>query len=132
MPAVRDPRRREPGDRNVSDAGVATVFACAACVVLLALAGLAVQLGAVLLARHRAQVAADLAALAGAALVLRGEQAACNRAIELVYANKAELVSCEVIGADLLVRVSFQVRAGPLLGAGTGRARAGPVAATIG
>lgn len=149
MVQVREPRRqgqvrecctgqggkprghREAGEISCDD-GVATVFACVACVVLLALAGLAIQLGAVLVARHRAEVAADLAALAGAAVVLRGESAACGRAAEVSQANGSELSSCQVIGADLRVQVRSGVRAGPLLGWATGRARAGPAAAITG
>ena len=47
------------------DRGVATVYACIGIVVLLAVTGLAVHLGAAALARQRAETGADLAALAG-------------------------------------------------------------------
>lgn len=127
-----EPPGQVRSDAAARDGGVATVFACVACVVMLALAGLGVQLGAVLVARHRAEVAADLAALAGAVVVLGGEQVACARAAAVAQANGAELADCQVIGADLLAQVRSRVRAGPLLGSATGRARAGPVAVITG
>ncbi len=111
------------------DRGVATVYACLGCVLLLAVTGLAVQLGAGVLARQRAETAADLAALAGAAKVLQGPDVACHSAVAVATANGAATQSCAVTGADVLVTVSVQLRAGPLTGSATGRARAGPVAA---
>jgi secretion/DNA translocation related TadE-like protein len=105
------------------------VYACLGSVVLLVVTGLAVQLGAGVLARQRAETAADLAALAGAATVLQGPDVACQRAVAVASANGAAVQSCTVTGADVLVTVSVRVRAGPVTGSATGRARAGPVAA---
>jgi secretion/DNA translocation related TadE-like protein len=110
------------------DAGVATVVACLGIAVLVLFTGLAIQLGAVLIARHRAEVAADLAALSAASVVLGGADRACAAAAEYARENNAELVSCKQESLDIRVEVRVRVRAGPLLGAALGRARAGPVA----
>ena len=58
--------------RAPSDPGYATVFAAAAVGVLVLLLGLGLQVGAAVLARHRAETAADLAALAGAREAVAG------------------------------------------------------------
>ncbi|MGS0686476.1 Rv3654c family TadE-like protein [Nakamurella sp. GG22] len=116
---------------RAGDRGVATVYACLGCVLLLIVTGLAAQLGAASLARQRAESAADLAALAGAARVLRGPDAACATAMDVASANGLALQSCSVVGADVLVIVNAEIRAGPLSGTATARARAGPAAATI-
>lgn len=111
---------------------MATVLVAVGITVLILLTGLAVQLGAVLLARHRAENAADLAALAGAAVVLDGSDRACATAGEIARANGAELVSCHQESLDVRVQARVRVRAGPLTGLATGRARAGPVAGATG
>jgi secretion/DNA translocation related TadE-like protein len=82
--------------------------------------------GAALVARNRAQVAADLGALAGAALVLQGQSVACARAGELVVANGGRLAGCRADGMDLIVTVEVVAT-----GIGTARAgaRAGPLVA---
>lgn len=110
------------------DGGVATVYACLGCVLLMIVTGLAVQLGAAVLARQRAETAADLSALAGAAEVLQGPDIACAASVAVASANDAALTSCSVSGPDVLVQVSVQLRAGPLTGSAAGRARAGPAA----
>lgn len=124
-----EPTRRAALDR---ESGVATVFACVLVVVLLLLAGLGVQFGAVQLARHRAEVAADLAALAGAARALTGRDAACAFAGGVAASNGASVRSCEMVGLDLRVTVVVRVRAGPVQGGAMGRARAGPIGAPVG
>lgn len=109
-----------------SDRGSASlwVLGIGLCVVLLGVAFGAV--GTALVARNRAQVAADLGALAGAALVLQGEPAACARAGELVFANGGRLTDCRADGLDLIVTAEVVAT-----GIGTARAsaRAGPLAA---
>lgn len=108
------------------DEGVATVLVAICVATLVIVTGIAVQLGAVLLARHRAEAAADLAALAAAALVLGGTEPPCAAAEHYARANGAELVSCALDSLDVRIQVSVRVRAGPLVGVATGRARAGP------
>lgn len=84
-----------------------------------------VAVGSVVVARHRAQSAADLAALAGASRVPAGAQAACLRARAVAEAMRTTLRACELVGLDVTVRVSART------GLRSGRdalatARAGP------
>lgn len=111
------------------DEGGATVFAAIAMLALLSVTALAVQLGAASLARNRAELAADSAALAGALAVLDGPPTACARAAVVATANGATLEHCALDGADVLVIVTVGVHLGPLAATATGRARAGPTAA---
>ncbi|MEJ2866062.1 Rv3654c family TadE-like protein [Actinomycetospora flava] len=117
------------GRRAVGDAGSATVLAAAAVGVLIALLGLGLQIGAATLARHRAESAADLAALAGAREAVRGADVACARSTEVAERNGARLVDCAVEGWSVTVITATSCRCLPSVsGEATGRARAGPVA----
>jgi secretion/DNA translocation related TadE-like protein len=91
------------------------------------------HLGAAVIARHRAEAAADLAALAAAGLAVEGAEAACRRAGEVAAAMGGTVTSCRLVGWDALVeaRVPVAVTA-PGIGIDTaaGRARAGPVSTT--
>ncbi len=78
--------------------------------------------GAHLVAREQARAAADLGALAGAAYAIRGADAACARAGELVRANGATVTDCRLDGLDLLLSVTTVTGAG----AAEATARAGP------
>jgi secretion/DNA translocation related TadE-like protein len=102
-------------------AGMLTVFVALA----------ASTVGAAIVARHRAQTAADLAALGGAALAVQGEPAACSRAATLVADNGGRIVSCHLDGWDLIVAAEV-VPGGvaAFAGAACASARAGPVAGT--
>jgi secretion/DNA translocation related TadE-like protein len=89
-------------------------------------AGSAVGIATV--AHHRARNAADLGALAGAARVVEGRDAACQSAADIASANRARLVSCAVDGWEIVVTV--EVAAHPLPGMTrtvAASARAGPV-----
>ena len=77
-------------DAETSDSGVATVWAAAAVAVLTTVLVACLHLGAALLARHRAESAADLAALAAAPEAVRGEAPACRRAGEIAAALGGE------------------------------------------
>jgi secretion/DNA translocation related TadE-like protein len=106
------------------------VLVLAVGLVLLACGLAAAAAGAVSVARHQAQVAADLGALAGAGRAGEGAEPACARAARFVEANGARLVACELSGLDL----SLQVEVPPPAFAGITRpavatARAGPVRA---
>ncbi len=59
--------------------------------------------GSATVARHRAQAAADLGALAGAIRAGEGAPNACARAAEIVTANGGRLVACSLDGLDLTV-----------------------------
>lgn len=118
----------ESGDR-----GSVTIYACVGVMVLLLVTGLAVHLGGAVLARQRAEAGADLAALAGAAQLLRGAEIACAAASQVARANRVELIGCRPDGLDLLVEVTAEVSGGGVLGgSATGRARAGPVVDAVG
>jgi secretion/DNA translocation related TadE-like protein len=94
--------------------------------VTMALGGQAV--GAAAVARHRAGLAADLGALAGALHVPEGESAACARAKAIVAANQADQVSCVTEGTYLVIEVSVRpVGPAARFGLATARARAGPL-----
>ena len=110
-----------------NDRGVATLFMCMGAALVLAVTALAIHLGAAVLARQRAETAADLAALAGAALVLQGPDAVCAGVVRVAGANGAVVDSCVVQGTDVLVSVAARVQAGPISGTVAARARAGPV-----
>lgn len=78
-------------------------------------------------ARHQAETAADLAALAGASEIVAFGSDPCAAAATVARANGAELVSCEVNGEMIAVHVSRPVTIGGLsLGSANARARAGP------
>ena len=69
---MRAPADRGPADRSSADRGSATVWAAGAVAVVLVIAVVGMHLGGVLLARHRAESAADLAALAAAGRSVAG------------------------------------------------------------
>lgn len=108
------------------DQGSASLFlvACIGVVVLLGLG--ASFMTATASAHRRAQSGADLAALAGAGTLQRGGDP-CAASGRVAAANDAELVSCRVIGDDVLVGVRV---IGPEFLGHTfeigGRSRAGP------
>ncbi|MGH4022817.1 MAG: Rv3654c family TadE-like protein [Pseudonocardiaceae bacterium] len=110
-----------------SDRGAATVWSAGALAVLLVVAMAGVHLGGALVARHQAESAADLAALAGAVRAIAGERPACDRALRVTDRMRVRLESCRVAGWDVLVEVSARP-GGPLarFGVAEARARAGP------
>lgn len=94
--------------------------------VLLMVTGGGVVLGATVIARHRAQSVADLAALAGAARVAAGPDVACAAAQRLAGAMGVDEIACAVDGLDLVVTVAVAVP-GWRIGPARSTARAGPV-----
>jgi len=96
--------------------------------VLVTLTVACVYLGSAVVARHRAQAAADLAALAAAGGLARGAQAGCARAVAVAEAMRTAIADCSVVGLDVVVAVDVSVALGRF-GIGTARAiaRAGPV-----
>ncbi len=92
--------------------------------VLLSAAGAGAYVGSAVLARHRAQAAADLAALAGAARLPAGAAAACTRATAVAREMRVTDARCEVDELDVVVAVQVTVAFG---GAARAAARAGPV-----
>lgn len=95
-------------------------------VVLLSITGGGFVLGAAVIARHRAQAIADLAALAGASRVPAGPAEGCAWATMLGSRMHAGDISCTVDGLDAVVTVAMPVP-GWRLGPARATARAGPV-----
>jgi secretion/DNA translocation related TadE-like protein len=108
------------------DRGVATVWAAGALAVVLSVAVLGLHLGGAMVARHQAESAADLAALAGAVTVVAGERHACAQAQRVADRMRVRLVSCRARGWDVLVEVAARTGGRLQFGEATGRARAGP------
>ncbi|MEV6694522.1 Rv3654c family TadE-like protein [Micromonospora sp. NPDC051196] len=110
------------------DRGGATICLLAAGLVFV-LGGLfAAGVGTARMARQQARVAADFGALAGAARALQDEPTVCARAAEIVAANGARLVSCQIDGLDVLVTAELTVQPLPgLTRVATATSRAGPL-----
>lgn len=101
------------------------MLAVIAVVLMVTVSGL--MLASAVLASHRARAAADLAALAAAGVLIRGEPpvVACQWAARVASANHAEVRGCTAAGAE--VRLSVAVPANVKgLGVATARSRAGP------
>lgn len=81
--------------------------------------------------RHRAQQAADLAALAGAAARQHGEDG-CTAARRIAAANSASLTACAALGSDEIEVTVERPLPAPVArwvaGSAGAQARAGPVA----
>ncbi|QUR69215.1 helicase [Mycobacterium spongiae] len=92
-------------------------------VVLLVSTGVVAYLGSVMVARHRAQAAADLAALAGAARLPAGVAAACARAERVAREMRVGDVRCGVDDLDVVVTADVAVA---FAGIARATARAGP------
>jgi secretion/DNA translocation related TadE-like protein len=107
---------------------MATVWVLAAGVLIVLISVAFASAGAATVARHRAENAADLAALAGALRAVDGTDAACARSADISAANGAHLVECSVDGFDVTVVVEVSANTGMWFsGTARGAARAGPV-----
>ncbi|AWB83232.1 Rv3654c family TadE-like protein [Corynebacterium liangguodongii] len=100
------------------EGGYATVFSAGLIASLMGLLAVVVTLGAHVANAHRAQVAADLAAV-GAAQALYAGAEPCRWAEETARANAARLDACETVDGDVVVTarigtVAARARAGPL------------------
>ncbi len=95
--------------------------------VLIAVGVGAAHVGAAVIARHRAQATADLAALAAAARLPAGAENACAAAGRLAGAMAMSLAGCTVEGLDVVVTVHAKPGIGARwMGLATAVARAGP------
>lgn len=92
--------------------------------VLLSVAGAGAYVGSAVVARHRAQAAADLAALAAAARLPAGAAAACGRATAVAREMRVDGVQCRVDDLDVVVTTEVVVA---VAGVARAAARAGPV-----
>ncbi|MBO4271342.1 Rv3654c family TadE-like protein [Microbispora triticiradicis] len=117
--------------RPARERGSATIWSITLMAVVWLAAMVVVQVGLARVARHRAQSAADLAALGAARWTLAVPGKACGRAQVIAVANHASLRSCALSEGvvEVAVSVRFEV---PLLGTATAvaSATAGPAGAT--
>lgn len=123
---------RHGGERSsagaMRDEGSVSIAACLALAALLVATVLMVQFGAVVVARHRSQAAADLAALAAAGELWQGAEAGCTAAEALALRMKVRVVQCDVEGWDVVIWVEEKVPSGPFGGRSIRAvARAGPM-----
>lgn len=84
-----------------------------------------IWLGSVVVAQHRAQAAADLAALAGARSLAAGADAACRKVAAVSEAMRAAVHHCAIERLDVVVAVGVRV-GGPVAVQARASARAGP------
>ncbi|WP_238421705.1 Rv3654c family TadE-like protein [Gordonia sp. 'Campus'] len=113
------------------ESGNATILGAFGIAALAAVLVLVIYVGGAVLARHRAQSAADLAALAAAIEHAGGGADPCRNARDLAGMQRppAELVGCRIDGEDVVVTVRIPVDLGGFgIRAATAQARAGPVA----
>ncbi len=110
-----------------ADRGGATIWLLASGLLVVLLGAAMAGVGAAVVARHRAQAAADLGALAGALHGLAGEGEACDRAASIVAANGARIVTCRLDGLDVSVTAAVSPAGyAALAGTAQASARAGP------
>jgi secretion/DNA translocation related TadE-like protein len=93
--------------------------------VLLSVTGGSAYLGAAVVARHRAQAAADLAALAAASDLAAGPETACEQARAVARQMRVSTTSCAVEDLDVVVTTETRLAVGGWANARAG-ARAGP------
>jgi secretion/DNA translocation related TadE-like protein len=93
--------------------------------VLLSITGGSAYLGSAVVARHRAQAAADLAALAAAARLAAGPESACAQARAVAREMRVSTTGCDVDDLDVVVTVDARVAVGGWASA-RAAARAGP------
>jgi secretion/DNA translocation related TadE-like protein len=110
------------------DRGSVTVWAAAFVAVIWLGCSAALLYGGAVTGRHRAETAADLAALAAATHVPDGPASACAHAASVAAANGGSLRGCRLVGDDVEVEVSRRLSLGGLgVRSAVARARAGPV-----
>ncbi len=106
------------------------MIAVALMAVLLAVTAGLLVLGTSVVARHRAQAAADLAALGAAGDLVDGAEAACGQAQSIAAAMRTAVADCTVDDLDVIVTVEAAVQLSNWsLGPARAKARAGPVEA---
>ena len=114
--------------RRTADRGAGTVWMLAIIGLTWTMAVMAMTVGGVRIARHRAYAAADLAALAAASHAAEGTHAACRLAAHIARGAGGRLRSCLLHGQISEVTVSSELGSSPALRSltATARARAGP------
>ncbi|MBS9374156.1 Rv3654c family TadE-like protein [Rhodococcus sp. B50] len=97
------------GRSLVGDDGSASVIGCAVMAGLIAITATLLHVGSVVVARHRAQAAADLAAVAVAAALDRGVVAACEASEPITSRMRVRLRRCDIDRWDAVVEVTVPV-----------------------
>ena len=110
------------------ESGGATVLACFTLAALVVVTAALVHVGGVVVSRHRAQSAADLAALASAYALDGGGESACAAASSIADRMRVELADCSVDGWQVVVATTVSAAGSGVLpiGAARGGARARP------
>ena len=118
---------QEAKARSSDARGSATVVMVGviASVFMLTISGL--LLASAVLASHRARTAADLAALAGSAVLMRGGAAgaACESAARIAAMNHGRMEKCIASGTEVLLSVAVLASVNGV-GTASARSRAGP------
>ncbi|MDN3354549.1 Rv3654c family TadE-like protein [Actinomadura sp. DC4] len=112
----------------MGDRGSGTVWMLALIGLTWTVAAMAMTVGGVRAARHRAYAAADLAALAAASHASDGPRSACRLAARIARGSGGRLRRCVLHGHVSEVVVVSELSDVPMLGhlTATGQARAGP------
>ncbi|MCU1684959.1 MAG: putative rane protein [Amycolatopsis sp.] len=127
MTRAETPAETPAETRADQERGAATIWTAIAVTALLCVVAFAFWLGSAAIARHRAEGAADLAALAAAGVAHRGSGPACDLARLVAERMATRLVGCRLDADDALVEVSASAPGVPLnFGSVGARARAGP------
>ena len=109
------------------DRGSATVVGAMVIAALVAVVMVIVYVGAAVSARHHSQSTADLAALAAAQQLVRGESDPCGAARDIASRMSASVKKCRVMGGDVVVTAQVAVEIGTLgIRHAQASARAGP------
>lgn len=125
----QEPDRAASRSSTDGERGSSTVLAAGVTAAVLVSAVAFTAVGQAGAARHRAQGAADAAALAGAAKVLSGEGEACEAAQAMVERSATEFERCEVNDLEVTVYVNETPNGLPAaFGPARAVSRAGPVA----
>lgn len=107
--------------------GSATIVGCFLMAALVVVTATLVHVGSAVASRHRAQAAADLAALAVAVALDRGSEQACGQAERIATRMRVRVRACTVDGWDAIVEVAAEVTTAlPGAGEAVAIARAGP------
>ncbi|MDY6808843.1 hypothetical protein GIY30_20525 [Gordonia sp. HNM0687] len=112
------------------DRGFATLLGAFAIATIAAVAVAMLYVGGAVVARHRAQSAADLAALAAAQQHVLAAPEPCRAAEEIAQEQRvgARIERCAADGIDVVLTVAVPVRLGPFgVRDALASARAGPV-----
>jgi secretion/DNA translocation related TadE-like protein len=114
------------GQRLTADGGAATVWTAMAVAAVTGVAVLGFWLGAVVVARHHVEAAADLGALAAASHASDGPDRACDHARWVADRMGVTLLTCRWQRLDALIEVVAPRSAFAGLPGPSAHARAGP------